>query len=314
MRAASFVEETVTAVADSGGGALTLAGVAGRPRFSQVFARPTSIQYVIENTSTGEFEVGQGIVDGDTLDRSRPLSAWVSFGGDRFYVSGAPIPLPEAPSLGDIKVRMAATAEGNPAGNLPRWPGDGFVLPSGGSYFDMAYPVSPHLAMNGAGSAGLFQGGTEYYSAYLLQYPAALQGILFDIFTATPGGVVKSALYSVGPGGPDRKIINFEEVPADTTGTKLAWAAFDDPLGAILTPGYYAIGFIGNTNFYLRCSPTGGVRTIYPRAGAGGYPDTGYIAGDFAAGMPETRTGGSLTLPDPTSGGNNGPRIGMWTQ
>lgn len=310
MRTANFVEETVASVADGGEGDLTLTGIPGRPRFSDVFPRPTVVQYVVENTSTGEFEVGLGVANGGTLSRHTTQTVWINFGGTWIYAHGNPLILPETPSPGDIKVRMAATAQSAPASNLLRWPGLSFVAPSG-VLFDQVYPISPHLAVNSAGSAGLFLGQTEYYSAYLLQYPGVVNSIIFDIPTASPGGAVKSALYSIWADGTlGEKIVGFDEIDISTTGRKVAFAGYEDPYGTMLTPGYYAIGYIANTDFYQRCSLTGGVRTIYPRVGSGGYPDTGFIAGDFAVGMPQTLVE-SLNLPDPTSINGNGPWIGM---
>lgn len=296
MRAANFVEETTTSIAGTGGnGAVTLTAVTGRPRFSTVFGtQATTIRYVIEDTTSGKFETGVGVVSANVLTRTRPQVTW----DGTTYDDSTPSPLDfgASPSSGNIKIRISQTAETQ----SPVLPGSNQLISGDSNWRD--YPVSNAIRWSSSGGGGdALTANREYYTAYFLNCHGLLQGVQFEVITASASSSLKISLHPINHEGiPGQKIVDFTAVGVATTGIKTdtgsgAWS----PAGPIwLTPGYYAIGFISNGSPVLRGNSSDQLcmRTPFGRHGGYGHGNTIFVAGSYATGIPSlpNLAGGSM--------------------
>lgn len=295
MRAANFVEETTTSIAGtSGDGAVTLTAISSVPRFSTVFGTGAcQVRYTIEKVSTKAFEVGIGSVASNALTRTRPQVTW----DGSTYDDSTPSPLQfgASPTSGDVLIRMAPLAESF----APALPGMNKSISGDANWRD--YPLSASYDWSNAGGNSDVTANRESYAYYRLDVAGLLTGMQFEVTTG--GGNLKTALHSVGYDGlPGVKIVDFGAVDTSATGIKTntstgSWT----PTGSLwLTPGWYAIGFIGDdstldvrgvslSNAHHHCSPLG-------RAGAYGWGHTIYVAGSYASGLPSTPdlTGGTI--------------------
>lgn len=291
MRSANFIEETTTSIAGaSGDGDVTLTAIAGVPRLSTAFGtRATMIRYVMEDTVGKRFETGLGLVEGNVLTRVRPQVTWDGTTYDDS--TPAPIAFGAAPAVGNIKIRLAATAESvattRPGVNRT-------VL--GADSFWQEYPLTAERRSNtNFGAAGITL-NTNYYWCYNLDRAGLLTGIGTVVWTPQPGALLKLALYSIGRSGlPERKIVDFNPIDISTSSSKAntttnLWI----PAGPMwLTPGWYAIGGIVNVSgVQLAASSPSGTVGSTPFGRVGGYGDGMMIrsSGDYAAGLPEVPT------------------------
>lgn len=299
MRSANFVEETTTSIAGSGGnGAITLSAVTGRPRFSTVFGtQATTIRYVIEDTATGKFETGVGVVSANVLTRTRPQVTWD--GATYSDAAPAPIAFGSAPASGNIRVRMAATAEAQGV----TMPGRNTTVYGSGSW--QFFPVTgSHQHTPGFLGGGFIGADVERYSAYRLDAPGRLTGVQSYCNAAAAGAVMKWGLYSCGRDGlPGQKIVDFNPISLATTGFKTDTAVASwVPSGPVwLVPGWYYIGFIcnsevaklgGATNDYAQGATPLGPLLQY------GYANVIMKPGSFADGLPPQFTPTDASFPD----------------
>lgn len=308
MRAANFVEETTTSIAGTNGnGAVTMTAVTGRPRFSTVFGtQATTVRYIIEDTTNGKTEVGIGSVASNVLTRTRPQITWDGTTYDDSTPS--PIQFGSTPTTGNVRIRMAATAEFQ-----------GVVLPGvnttiAGSADWRDYPITNNTHFNPEQSGDVVTVDRMYYSCYRLDVSGLLQGIQVPVTNAVASSGLKMALYSCGVNGlPDRKIVTFNTLDTATTGMKTdtttgTWS----PAGPVwLTAGWYYIGWISNGAITIRGSGSNTFelhRTPLGRHSGYGYGNTVYESGSYASGPPAS--------PAPTtmlsaSNGLSVPSIGM---
>lgn len=298
MRAANFVEETTTSIAGTGGnGAVTLTAVTGRPRFSTVFGtQATTIRYVIEDTTTGKFETGVGVVSANVLTRTRPQVTW----DGTTYDDSTPSPLAfgSAPASGNVRVRMAASAE--TVGVVA--PGRNQTV-GGGTWKD--YPITAASRFNGSGGGVVLGADQAFYSAYKLETSGALVGVQVECVTAAASAQLKLALYACGADGlPGQKIADFNAVSLATTGVKTDTAtATWSPAGPILlTPGWYFIGAVANSaTAEIRGDFANSQTSFTPlgRVSSYGYTNTIQVATSFASGLPALPSMSGATLSDP---------------
>lgn len=287
MRSANFVEETTTSIAGTGGnGAVTLTAVTGRPRFSTVFGtQATDIRYVIEDTTNGKFEVGIGSVASNVLTRTRPQVTWDGTTYDdstpAAYAFGS------APASGNIKVRMAATAESQ----APTFPGNNVTVLSGDNL--QQYPASSIMKTNSNGSSAIMPANVEHYWLYKLEKAGLLVGMTVPVWTGAATGLLKTSLYSLGSSGlAEQKIVDFNVVDASTSGDKADTATGTwSPAGPKwMTPGWYVIGGICNVDLTLwGLSPTSAMAGSSPYGRVNGYGDSNLITvpgKSYATGMP----------------------------
>jgi hypothetical protein len=241
MRSANYVEETTTSIAGTGGnGAVTLTAIASIPRFSTVFGtQATTIRYVIEDTVGKKMETGIGSVASNVLTRTRPQVTW----DGTTYADSTPSPIAfgSAPTSGNIRVRLAATAESQGSVN----PGMNITVGSGPF---QEFAVSRSLKTNTNGLGGSLVANVEYYWCYRLDHAGLLNGFAFDVMTSAGTGI-KAALYALGANGlPSQKIVDFNTLSTASTGFKSdtatsTWA----PNGPVwLNPGWYAVGGISD--------------------------------------------------------------------
>jgi hypothetical protein len=278
MRAANYVEETTTSIAGtSGDGAVTLTAITNVPLLSSVMGKQeTTLSYVIEDTVGKKFETGIGSVASNVLTRTRPQVTW----DGSAYSDNAPAALQfgSSPTSGNIRVRMAATAESQ-----------GVVMAgtnaSVGSNAWRDYPWSGHLTRNSNLGQGMnLTANREYYAPYRLDKAGRLTGIQCGVITAVGSSTMSVALYSLGDTGlPTQKIVDFNSVDTGTTGVKTdtttgTWS----PAGAVwLTPGWYCIGFISSHAISInRANAVGTMQpTPFGRSDVYGDGDIVYAAG-----------------------------------
>lgn len=302
MRAASFVQETTTSIAGTGGnGAVSLTAIANTPRFSTVFGtQATTVRYVIEDTTSKEFEIGIGVVSSNVLTRKRPQVTWTGSVLD----DSAPSPLTfgSTPASGDIVVRMSALAEAM----APVIPGYNQTVTSGTNATWRDYPIAHHVKTNMDGTTtDPLTASREYYMLYRLDGPGLLTGIQYDVTGAVASSNVKVALYPCGEDGlPGEKITDFVTTSSATTGVKTDTATGSwSPAGPFwLTPGWYYIGLIPSHAVTLRgldfrnqCI----AKTPIGTTGGYGQGNMIYVAGNYATGLPAVPnlSGGTVQTP-----------------
>lgn len=295
MRAANFVEETTTSIAGTGGnGAVTLTAIASTPRFSTVFGtQATTIRYVIEDTVSKSFEVGVGSVAGNVLTRTRPQITWNGTTYDDSTPSA--IAFGSTPTSGNIKIRIAATAESQGAAF-----GSVQTVATGDNWRD--YPFSDHFLQNtGIGNTTTLTAAREYYQPYKLDRAGLLTGFQSEVVTSPGASNYKLALYPCTHAGiPGSKILDFVTQSAAAGGFKSDTATGSwTPAGPVwLTPGWYYIGMIGDAAIGMR-STTGNIvmnQNPLGRKNGYGYGAHLFIAGNYTTGLPAVPdlTGASL--------------------
>lgn len=308
MRAANFVEETTTSIAGTGGnGAVTLTAVTGRPRFSTVFGtQATTIRYVIEDTTSGKFETGVGVVSANVLTRTRPQVTW----DGTTYDDSTPSPLAfgSTPASGNVRVRMAATAESQ----APVFGGVQSVA-SGDSWKD--YPFSSHFIQNNGNGNALdaVVADREYYLPHRFEQAGLITGIQAEVTAAIAASNYKLALYSCGHDGlPSRKIVDFATQSGATTGVKAdtATGSWSPAQPVWITPGWYYVGFIASAAITMRGTGSSSINNMpspLGRKDGYGYGSKLYIAGSYASGLPQ-----SPSLSGAVLAGNAGGQSGVW--
>lgn len=286
MRAGNFVEETTTSIAGTNGdGAVTMTAITSVPRFSTVLGtQATTVRYTIEDTVTKSWETGIGSVASNVLTRTRPQITWNGTTYDDSTPS--PIAFGSTPTSGNVRIRMAATAESQ--GLVVSGVNNTF---SGDAWRD--YPITNSVGWANGGSAATLTANTEYYTCHYNLTAGLLTGIQFDVTTALTGGM-KLALYAVGSNGlPGQRIVTFNTASVSTTGIKTdtttgTWS----PSGPVwLVPGYYYIGFISDVACAIRGFTSSGEFSIKARTPLGrldgyGWSNTASVAGSYASGLP----------------------------
>lgn len=289
MRAANYVEETTISIAGtSGDGAVTLTAITNVPRFSTVFGtQATTVRYVIEDTVNKKFETGIGSVSSNVLTRTRPQVTWDGTTYDDSTPS--PIQFGSTPTSGNIKIRMAATAEHQ----VSAMPGINLTIAGGDPNWQYYRPSAAFPIRNLTGRT--LVADREYYQAYLLNHAGLLEGIQFNVTGAVASSNIKSALYSIGSNGfPSLKIVDFGAIDTTTTGLKTnstpsGWTPAGSPW---LTPGWYYIGYI--PSHAIGIEGTNSADPILPgplgRQSNYGWTDTCFASGSYASGLPANPT------------------------
>jgi hypothetical protein len=287
MRSANYVEETTTSIAGTAGnGAITLTAVSGLPRFSNAFGtQNTQVRYIIEDTVNKTMETGIGNVSSNVLTRSSPQITW----NGTTYADAAPAALAfgATPTAGDIKIRLAATAE-HAMNSLT---GTNTTITGAFSAWQeyrpsAAFPIVP-------GSTRLLVAAREYYNSYLLPNGGLLDGAQIQVMTAVVSSGLKMSLHPVLRNGlPGSKIVDFGVFDTATTGIKTRsdpslWA----PAGAVwLTPGWYFVGYIPSHAIAIN-GTSGTVNTSGMPLGFSntyGQTDTIHINGNYTTGIPNS--------------------------
>lgn len=286
MRAANYVEETTTSIAGtSGDGAVTLTAITNVPRFSTVFGtQATTVRYVIEDTANKKFETGIGSVSSNVLTRTRPQVTWDGTTYDDSTPS--PIQFGSTPTSGNIKIRMAATAEAQ----APVISARNSSIAGDGEWRD--YPITNGSVWDSNGGGELLTADREYYSCYRLDQAGALSGIKFEVTTSVASSNMKTALYALGSNGlPGAKIVDFNVLATATTGFKVDTATGTwTPAGPIWLPaGWYYVGWINSHAVSIRGFGSNSAdisRTPLGRNGGYGWGNTVFVAGSYASGLP----------------------------
>lgn len=302
MRQANFVEETTTSIAGtSGDGAVTLTQITSTPRFSTALGSgDVVVRYTIEDTVSKKFETGVGIISANVLTRTDPQVTWDGTTWDD--TSPSPLQFGATPTSGDVRIRLAPTAEGVFA-EVPR-------QSTLGSDTWVRYRKSAHMQNHANGQEHVLTADVEYYNLYRLDNAGQLDGFRIESTTGQAGGNVKAALYSLGATGlPTRKIVQFNTISVATSGVKSdtttsTWS----PAGPImLTPSWYAIGLISNVGLKIRAlnfGQRGYYGTPFGRHGYYGEASALSVAGSYASGMPTTPSLGSASLITPGGTGD----------
>lgn len=300
MRSATNVEMTTTSIASSGAGAVTCTAITGYPSFTQALgAGACSVQYMIEDTVTHEAEWGIGSVAANVLTRTRPQVTW---NGVSTWLDAAPSALTfsagATPTLGNIRIRLAALAEGQGANMRGR----NSVITGDANWRD--YRISGHNTLQATGTGMVLTADLEIYSPYRLDVAGLLNGWQFEVMTLASGKNLKAALYSCDFNGvPGAKIVDFVTTSLTTTGVKTDTAiASWTPAQAIwLVPGWYYIGVISDssvaairssvamTTVSSTESPLGRLTIAAPAGWAS-------VAGSYTTGLPATPSLGAATL------------------
>lgn len=298
MRSANYVEETTTSIAGTlGNGAVTLTAITNVPRLSTVFGtQATTIRYVIEDTVNKKFETGIGSVAANVLTRTHPQITW----DGTTYHDSAPSALQfgATPNAGDIKIRLAATAESQ-AANLP---GTNATVAGDSTWRD--YPLSEGRAWNSNGTGYAMTADREYYVAYHLPMGGSLAGVQFEVTSGVASSNAKLALYSCASDGlPGAKIVDFTTTATVTATVKTDTATGSwSPAGPVwLTPGWYYVGILPSHGITVRGDSSSGAaqgRTPMGRKNGYGYGPGCYVAGSYATGLPAVPSLGSATMLD----------------
>ena len=248
MRSANYIEETTTSIAGAGGiGAVTLTAVSGLPRFSSAFGtQTTTVRYVIEDTVNKTMETGTGAVSSNVLTRVRPQITW----NGTTYDDSTPSPLAfgASPTAGNIKIRIAATAESQGV-VMP-----GFITGSitGRDATWGEYPLSAHMApWSNAGSNSTFSANSMRYQYVQFDQAGLLTGVQVDCTAPGVASIVKHGLYPVRHDGyPGALICTFNDFDCAATGIKTdtAVGTWSIAGGVWMTPGWYVWGFKSGGN------------------------------------------------------------------
>ena len=291
MRSANFVEETTTIIGGTNGdGAITLSAIANIPRFSTVFgSQATTIRYVIEDTVNKKFETGVGVVSANILTRTKPQITWDgSVWNDR---SPSPLQFGSTPTLGNIRVRLSATAESQNA-TIPGF--NRTVNANDNTWRD--YHVNGALIWNGNGSGNEpLTADRVFYTCRKVEVAGKLDGIAVPISVASAGSSIKIALYSTGVNGlPANRIVTFNNIDASTTGVKIdnettTWSTG----GSVwLTPGWYYLAYVTNGVPAISSNSAPQLGLIGPtplgRSNAYGWAWTVYESGSYTSGLPDS--------------------------
>lgn len=286
MRSANFVEETTSSIAGvNGNGAISLVQLAGTPRFSTVFGnQATTIRYVIHDTVNIRYETGIGSVAANVLTRIRPQVTW----DGSVYSDNVPSPIAfgSTPAIGNIRIRMSATAESQG----PIMPGVNTTITTGDLF--TIYRLNNSIRDNTNGLAGTLVANMEYYFCYRLDSSGLLDGFGLDVMTAAGTGI-KTALYAMGNDGlPSSKIVDFNLINSTTTGFKADTStATWTPSGPVwLVPGWYIIGLISDGACAIRGASHAFQQTsATPFGRANGYGNTSLISisgRNYTTGLP----------------------------
>lgn len=288
MRAANYVEETTTSIAGTNGnGAVTMTAIANVPRFSTVFGtQATTIRYVIEDTVNKKFETGIGSVSSNVLTRTRPQVTWDGTTYDDSTPS--PIQFGSSPASGNIRIRMAATAEMQSPALMQ---GVNRTINTGDNT-KRDFRLSGTKTETSNGTSGTKTANRLYYTAYLLEHSGLLDGISFEITSAVASSSVKWGIFDVGVDGlPNNRLALFNDVTTTTTGVKIDNATGTwSPAGPVwLNAGWYAIGILCSHAVSFLCdtgTPANTRQTPFGRENSYGYSDTFYVSRTFANGIP----------------------------
>lgn len=224
---ASWVRETTTT---TGTGNLTLSGVAGYARFSDVFpvlattlAEP--IPYCILDDATGApIEMGVGeLTATNTLRRMMPT--WTMVSGTLNKVSPSAVSLPS----GTKRVVCADT-------HFSRWPNP-LNRPVYNSEFDL-FSADAALQVGTSAEAGM-SANFMVIEPYLLRAHTPLAAFIADVITPVAGGECVCGLYTFGQGvsGPTGSLVaQSAAIDCSTSGYKPG-----SVLGGSkwIAPGYY---------------------------------------------------------------------------
>lgn len=299
MRSADYVEMTTTSIASSGAGAVTCTQISNVPTFSIVFgAGACIVRYCIEDTVNKTFETGIGSVASNVLTRTKPQITWDGTTLDDSAPTALTFAGGGSPTSGDIKIRIAPTAE-NLMASLPARQ---TTIAGDSNWRD--YPISAASQFAMSGRLYTLTADREYYSPYYLNSAGSLSGIQFEVMSAIASSNMKLALYSCGSDGLPGAIINtFNPLATATTGIKTdttsgTWT----PGGLIwLTPGWYYVGIIPSHAIAIRGSDADGrvnqtMTNPLGKKDAYGYGPFVYVAGSYTTGLPSTPALGSGTM------------------
>lgn len=291
MRSADFVEMTTTSIAASGAGAVTCTQIANTPTFTIALgSAAATIRYVIEDTVNKKWEVGIGSVAANVLTRTRPQVTWDGTTLDDSTPTA--LTFTGSPTSGDIKIRLAPTAESSPA-SMPALQ----TVITGDSTWG-SYPWSRIEYQGGNGATLTLTADRECYLAYHLPHAGLLTGAQFKVDTAVASSNLKWALYAIGYDGmPGQKIVDFVTTATTTTGVKTdtATGSWTPAQPVWLTPGWYSIGFISGHAIGIACGGSDSIIQMSPwgRKDAYGYPSYIYVAGSYSTGLPAIPSLGS---------------------
>jgi len=309
MRAADYVEETTTSIAGTvGDGAVTLTQITSTPRFSTVFGTTArQVRYVIEDTVNMKMEQGIGSVASNVLTRTKPQITWDGTtwkDGNSGAVTA--IQFGAAPTSGNVKIRMSATAESQGVNIEVRQN----TVAGDTNWRD--YAISGHIPWNNNGSGSTLTANREYYACVKVETPGLLSGVQLEVTTAVASSNIALALYELGSTGlPTGKIVDFNGFTTTTTGfkTDTTTSTWTPTGGVWLTPSWYVVGFIASHAIGIRCANNGTClgATPYGNAGGGyGWGDVVYVAGSGttlpATPAPTTMLNGVGTLSKPWIG------------
>lgn len=254
---ADFIEMYASSIASAGAGSVTMAQVSGRPKFSTALGTASrTVKYVIEDTTTGAFERGIGLIAADVLTRSVVRETWNGSGLVRIGAT----PLAFTASAQNIRVRISPQSD-DAVPTIPQIPA---------AFGTNAGLISGHFCTWNFDNTTAPTNDFESYFPFRWDGSGEIDQIGVKVTTAQAGGGLKLGIYAMQPNGlPGVCLMNTNNnpLPCTATGFVSASMAASSPGANIrLAPGWYWIGYIATSNglgftaphrHYVQQSPAG---------------------------------------------------------
>lgn len=298
MRLEDMCEMTTTVIASAGAGAVTMTAISNIPTFTDLLTSANSdVRYVIEDTTTGEYEIGLGRVSSLVLTRTLPQETRTS-GGTVTVLAPSALTFSggATPTSGNIRIRMSPVSADKGAVMTARQS----TIAGDSTWRD--YMLTEGYPFYGNGTGSTLTADSEYYIPYELRTGGVLAGVQFEVTTGVGASNMKMAFYNQGSDGlPGTKIVDFT-----TTATVTATVKTDTSFTKQkVNPGFFWIGFLPSHAVGIRIAATSNLIGSTPLGRKNGYGYGNYclIAGSYATGLPAIPSLGSATMGDPGAKG-----------